>query len=95
LKAYKNIKSTAWKKITTTIIAQYRKIDEPAFQTGLNTRILVGPTGKHYYTWLLDMIRWTLKTRQDLVSKNLWPKTETTEDIEMTTMPMHQESGSG
>jgi hypothetical protein len=40
------------------------------------------------------MIRWTLQTRQDLVSRNLWPKTETMVDIEMTTMPMHQESGS-
>jgi hypothetical protein len=44
LKAYENIKGTEWKKITTTIITQYRKINEPAFQTGLNTRISVGPT---------------------------------------------------
>jgi hypothetical protein len=94
VKAYTNIKGMEWKKITTTIIAQYRKIDEPAFQTGLNTRIIVGPTGKHYYKWLLGMIRWTLETRQDLVSRNIWPKTETSEDTEMTPMPMHQESGS-
>jgi hypothetical protein len=34
LKACKKIKGTKWKKIITIIIAQYRKIDEPAFQTG-------------------------------------------------------------
>jgi hypothetical protein len=44
LKAYKNIKGVEGKNIITTIIKQYRKIDEPAFQTGLNTQIIDGAT---------------------------------------------------
>jgi hypothetical protein len=32
LKQYENIKCTEWKKITNTIIKQYCKIDNPAFQ---------------------------------------------------------------
>jgi hypothetical protein len=56
LKAYENIKGMEWKKIITMIIKQYRKIDEPAFQTGLNSRILVGPTGHNYYEWILEMM---------------------------------------
>jgi hypothetical protein len=90
LKVYENIKGMEWKNITPTSITQYRKINEPTFQTGLNARIPDGPKGQHYYKCLLDMIRWTLETRQDLVSRNLWPKTETTVDIEMTTMSIHQ-----
>jgi hypothetical protein len=83
LKAYENIKGMGWKKIITTTIAKYRKIKEPAFHTGLNTRILVGPTGHHYHKWLLEMIRWTLESRQDLVSRNQWPKIEVTQDVEI------------
>jgi hypothetical protein len=91
MKAYENIKGTEWKKIITTIIKKYRKIDEPAFQTGLNSRILVGPTGYNHYKWLLEMIRWTLETRQDRVSRNIWPTIEVAEDVGMTTMSMHQQ----
>jgi hypothetical protein len=74
---------------------QYLKINEPSFQAGLNTRIIIGRTGNHYHKWLLEMIRWMLETRQDLVSRNLWPEIEVTGDVEMTTMPMHQTVGSG
>jgi hypothetical protein len=90
LKAYKNIKGMERKKIITTNIEQYCKINEPAFQTRLNSRIIVGPTRHTYYKLLLDMIRWTLETRQDIVSINLWPNIEVAEDVEMTNMPMHQ-----
>jgi hypothetical protein len=90
LKAYKKIKVTELKKIIATIITQYRKINEPPFQTGLNTRTLVGPTVHHYHKWLLEIIRWTLETKQDHISRNLWPKIKVPEDVEMTTMSMHQ-----
>jgi site-specific recombinase XerD len=93
LKAYENIKGTECKKIITNIITEYLKTNKAVLQTGLNTRILVGPTGHHYHKWLLEMIRWTLETRQDLVSRNLWPKIEVIEDVEMTTMPIHQTLG--
>jgi hypothetical protein len=49
LKQYENIKGIEWKKITNTIIKQYRKINEPAFQTGLNTNIPMGPTEHKYH----------------------------------------------
>jgi hypothetical protein len=90
LKAYDNIKGTELKKIITTITKQYHKIDKPTFQTRLHSRMLVGPTGHNYYKWLLEMIRRTLNTRQDLVSRNLWPKIEVAEDVEITTMAVHQ-----
>jgi hypothetical protein len=35
LKQYDNIKGTEWKKIINKIIKQYRKIDNQAFQTGI------------------------------------------------------------
>jgi hypothetical protein len=95
LKAYGNIKGTEWKKIITNIIKQYHKINEPAFQNGLNTRIMDGPKGHHYYKWLLDMIRWKLETRQYIISRTLWPKIEVAEDLEMTTMPMNQVVSNG
>jgi hypothetical protein len=80
LKQYENIKGTEWKKITNNIIKQYRKIDEPAFQTGLNAKILLGPKNHKYYRWIIDMIKWTIETRQDLISRNLWPKTDVAEN---------------
>jgi hypothetical protein len=81
LNVYKNIKGMKWKKIVFTIIKQYRKIDKPVFQTGLNTNMLDGHKGHNYYKWLLDMLRWTLETRQHLVSRKLWPKIEVAEDV--------------
>jgi hypothetical protein len=39
------------------------------------------------------MIRWTLNPRQDIASRNPWPKIEVVENIEMTTTPMHQVVG--
>jgi hypothetical protein len=93
LKQYKNTKGTESKQITNTIIKQYRKINEPAFLTGLNTNIILGPTEHKYRLWIVNVIKWTIETIQDLISRNLWPKTEVAANEEITTMPMHQTSG--
>jgi hypothetical protein len=71
LKQYENIKGTERKKITNTIIKQYRKINEPAFQTGLNTKIFMGPTEHKYHQWIVNKIKWMITTGQDLISRNL------------------------
>jgi hypothetical protein len=90
LKQYENIKGTEWKKIMKTIMKQYRKINEPAFQTGLNTKILMSAKGHKYHKCILDIIMWTIKTRKDIIARKLWPKIEVTENEELTTMSMHQ-----
>jgi hypothetical protein len=36
-----------------------------------------------------------LENRKDLLPRNLWPNIEVAEDVEMTTMPMHQVVGNG
>jgi hypothetical protein len=36
------------------------------------------------------MIRWMLETKQDIGSRNIWPRIEVTEHVEMTTIPVHQ-----
>jgi hypothetical protein len=71
MSGYSSIQGTEWKKIINNSIKQYRKMDEPAFQTGLNTKILTGPKNHSIYKWIVDMIKWTIDTRQDLVSQNL------------------------
>jgi hypothetical protein len=71
LKQFENIKRTEKKKIVNNIIKQYRKIDEPAFQTGLNTKIISGPRDHNYYRWIIDLIKWMIETRQDLISRDL------------------------
>jgi hypothetical protein len=90
LKQYKMMQGTKWKNIVTCIIKQYRKIDKPAFQTSLNTRILTGSMKQTNYTWLTTLIRWTNDTRQDLRSRNLYPKLEVADNHEINTVHMHQ-----
>jgi hypothetical protein len=74
---------------------QYQKINEPAFQTGFNVRILAGPKLQTKYVWLSTLLVWTHNTRHDLVSCNLWPQPEVANKQELNTMPMHEKRWGG
>jgi hypothetical protein len=89
LKQYNNIKGTEWKQIMNIIIKQYRKSDDPAFQTGLNIKFLSGPKKNRFFKWIVELIIWTIEMRQDFISQNLWPKIEIADNHEFTMMPMH------
>jgi hypothetical protein len=54
---YNSIKGTEWKKITNDVIKIYRKIDEPAFQTRLNTIIITAPMTQTQHTWLSIFVK--------------------------------------
>jgi hypothetical protein len=41
------------------------------------------------YGWLCILLEWTISTRHDLITRNLWPKAEIATDHELNTMPMH------
>jgi hypothetical protein len=49
IKQYDAIQGNKLKNITHHIINKYRKIDEPAFQTGFNIRILAGPKQQYKF----------------------------------------------
>jgi hypothetical protein len=74
------------------IIKQYRKIDEPAFQIGQNTKMISGPRNNNYYIWIVGLLKGTIETRQDLISQDIWPETEVADNEKITTMPMHQKN---
>jgi hypothetical protein len=67
-----------------------QKIDEPAFQTGFNTRIIAGPTQQTKYAWLGTLLVWTYNTCHNLVSRNLCTNPEVSNNQELNIMPMHQ-----
>jgi hypothetical protein len=60
------------------------------FNTGFNMLFVTGPAKTHTtYGWLCVLLEWTNTTRHDLITRNLWPKPETTTIQEVNTMPMH------
>jgi hypothetical protein len=90
IKQYDRIQGNECEKIINHIIKQYQKIDEPAFQTGCNMRILPGPKLQAKYVWLSTLLVWTNGTHHDLVSRNLWPRPEVVNIQQPKTMPMHE-----
>jgi hypothetical protein len=42
------------------------------------------------YRWLCTHLEWTNSTRHDIITQNLWPKSETSNNQELNTMPMHE-----
>jgi hypothetical protein len=78
------------KKITDHIIKQYQKIDSPPFSTGFNMIVVQGSsTTDTKHGWLCILLEWTNSTRHDLITCNLWPKSEVKTSQELNTMPMH------
>jgi hypothetical protein len=90
IKQYDAIQGSELKKITNHIIRQYQKIDSPPFNMGLNMLVITGPAKTYTkYGWLCALLERTNTTRNDLITRNLWPKPETTTNQELNTMPMH------
>jgi hypothetical protein len=90
IKQYDVIQGREWKKITNHIIRQYHKIDPPPFHMGFNMQVVTGPAkAQRKYGWICTLLKWTNITRHDLITRNLWPKSETTNNQELNTMPMH------
>jgi hypothetical protein len=90
IKQYDVISGSEWKKITNHIIRQYQKIDSQPFDTGFYMIIVEGPSASNTkYGWLCILLDWTNNTRHDLITRNLWPKTEITTNQELNTMHMH------
>jgi hypothetical protein len=90
IKQYDEIQGSEWSKITNHIIRQYQKIHSPPFNTGFNMLVVTGPTKTHTkYGWRCVLLEWTNNTHHDLITRNLWPKPETTTSQELNTMPMH------
>jgi hypothetical protein len=90
IKQYDAIQGSKWNKITNHIIRKYQKIDSPPFNMGFNILVVTGPAKTHTkYGWMCALLELTNTTRQDLITRNLWPKPETTTHQELNTMPMH------
>jgi hypothetical protein len=90
IKQYDAVQGSEWKKITNHVIRQYQKIDSPPFQAGFNMQVVTGPLkSQTKYGWLCTLLEWTNITRHDLITHNLWPKPETTNNQELNKMPMH------
>jgi hypothetical protein len=90
IKQYDAIQGSEWKKITNHIIRQYQKIDSPPFNTGFNMLVVTVPSKTQTkYGWLDTVLEWTNTTRHDLITRNLWPKPETTTSQELNTMSIH------
>jgi hypothetical protein len=52
--------------------------------------VITGPAKTQTkHGWLCTLLEWTKTTRHDLITRNLWPKPETTTSQELNTMPMH------
>jgi hypothetical protein len=89
IKQYDVIEGSKWKKNTNHIIRQYHKIGSPPFNTGFNMLVVTGPAKTQTkYGWIYTLLEWTNTTRHDLVTRNLWPKPETTTSQELNTMPV-------
>jgi hypothetical protein len=90
IKQYDEIQGSEWKKITNHIIRQYPKIDSPPFKTGFNILVVTGPAKTQTkYGWLCVFLEWTSTTHHYLITRNIWPKPETTTSQELNTMPMY------
>jgi hypothetical protein len=90
IKQYDAIQGSEWKNITNHIISQYQKTDSPPFNTGFNMLVVTGPAKTHTkYGWICALLEWTNTTHHDTITRNLWPKPETTTSQELKTMPMH------
>jgi hypothetical protein len=62
----------------------------PSFQMVSNMQVVTGTTkAQTKYGWLCTILEWTNTTRHDLITRNLWPKTERTTSQDLNTMPMH------
>jgi hypothetical protein len=76
-KKYSSIQGIEWKTIINNIITQYWKIKEPAsFQTGVVNKILSRSKNQSFYKWIFNMIKCTIDTRQDFMSRNIWSTPE-------------------
>jgi hypothetical protein len=54
-------------------------------------KIITGPKKlQTKYGWLCTLLKWTNCTRHDLITRNLWPKPETSNNQELNTMPIHE-----
>jgi hypothetical protein len=57
-------------------------------------QVVTGPTkSQTKYGWLCTLLEWTNITCHDLITRNLWPKPETTNNQELNTMPVHEKNG--
>jgi hypothetical protein len=53
-------------------------------------QVVTGPEkAQTKYGWLCTLLEWTNITRHNLITRNIWPKPETTNSQELNTMPMH------
>jgi hypothetical protein len=90
IKQYDAISGSEWKKITNHIIRQYQKIDSQPLNTGFNMIIVKGTSASDTkYEWPCILLEWTNITRNDIITRNLWPKPEIAANQELNTMPMH------
>jgi hypothetical protein len=90
IKQYDAIQGSEWKKITNHIIRQYHNIYSPPFNTGYNMLVVMGQAKTHTkYGWICALFEWTNTTHHNLITRNLWPKPETTTSQELNTMHMH------
>jgi hypothetical protein len=58
---------------------------------GFNMKIVTGKTKlQTKYGWLCTLLKRTNSTRHDMITRNLWPQTETSNNQELNKMPMHE-----
>jgi hypothetical protein len=57
---------------------------------GFNMKIITGPKLQTKYGWLCTLLEWPNITRHDLITQNIWPKPETSNNQELNKMPMHE-----
>jgi hypothetical protein len=77
IKQYDAIQGYEWEKIINHLIRKYHTIDSSLFQTGFTMIIFTSPKLQTKYEWLCTLLEWTNSTRHDLITHNLWPKPET------------------
>jgi hypothetical protein len=53
-------------------------------------KMLTVPKLQTKYGWLCTLFEWTNSTRHDLITRNIWPKPETSNNQEFNTMPMNE-----
>jgi hypothetical protein len=52
--------------------------------------VITGPAKPQMkYGWLCTLLEWTNTTHHDLITRNLWPKPETTTSQELNKIPIH------
>jgi hypothetical protein len=53
-------------------------------------QVVMGPAkAQTKYGWMCTLLEWTYITRHDLITRNFWPKPETTNSQELNTMTMN------